>query len=165
VELLVLLISSSAEGMGEFIRGGSEVEHINHIGGHMSQENVNRIKSLYEAFGRGDIPAVLALFAPTIEWIAADHSPLADRSPYRGVPEVREGVFMRAVADFDVTIEVDELFEAGEKVVMLGFYHGVRKATGKRFRAQAAHIWTMAAGKVVKFQQYTDTYQLAETAT
>jgi uncharacterized protein len=143
----------------------SEVEHIDHVGAHMSQENVNVIKRIYEAFGRGDIPAVLDLFAPTIEWIAADHSPLADRSPYRGVPEVREGVFMRAVAAFDVTIEVDELFEAGEKVVMLGFYHGVRKATGKRFRAQAAHIWTMAAGKVVKFQQYTDTYQLAETAT
>jgi uncharacterized protein len=67
-------------------------------------------------------------------------------------------------ADFDVTIEVDELLDAGEKVVMLGFYTGVRKATGKRFRAQAAHIWTIVAGKAVKFQQYTDTYQLAESA-
>jgi ketosteroid isomerase-like protein len=131
----------------------------------MSQDNVNRIQRLYEAFGRGDIPAVLDVFDPAIEWIAADHSPLADRSPYRGVPAVREGVFMRAVAEFDVTIEVDELLDTGEKVVMLGWYHGVRKATGKRFRAQAAHIWTLAAGKAVKFQQYTDTYQLAETAT
>ena len=129
----------------------------------MSQDNVTLIKRLYEAFGRGDIPAVLDFFDPTIEWIAADNSPLADRSPYHGVHEVREQVFRRVVADFDVTIEVDELFEAGEKVVMLGFYHGVRKATGKRFRAQAAHIWTIAAGKVVKFQQYTDTYQLAES--
>ena len=131
----------------------------------MSQENVTLIKSLYEAFGRGDIPAVLDCFDPAIEWIAADNSPLADRSPYRGVREVHEGVFMRAVADFDVTIEVDALLDAGERVVMLGHYHGVRKATGKRFRAQAAHIWTMAGGKAVKFQQYTDTYQLAETAT
>jgi ketosteroid isomerase-like protein len=131
----------------------------------MSQDNVTLIKRLYEAFGRGDIPAVLDFFDPTVEWIAADNSPLADRSPYHGVQEVREHVFRRVVADFDVTIEVDELFEAGEKVVMLGFYHGVRKATGKRFRAQAAHIWTIAAGKVVKFQQYTDTYRLAESAT
>jgi len=131
----------------------------------MSQDNVTLIKRLYEAFGRGDIPAVLDYFDPTVEWIAADNSPLADRSPYHGVHEVREQVFRRVVADFDVTIEVDELFDAGEKVVMLGFYHGVRKATGKRLRAQAAHIWTIAAGKVVKFQQYTDTYQLAESAT
>jgi ketosteroid isomerase-like protein len=130
----------------------------------MSQDNITLIKSLYEVFGRGDIPAVLDCFDPTIEWIAADNSPLADRSPYHGVHEVREQVFRRVVADFDVTIEVDELFDAGEKVVMLGFYHGVRKATGKRFRAQAAHIWTIAAGKVAKFQQYTDTYQLAESA-
>jgi ketosteroid isomerase-like protein len=131
----------------------------------MSQENVTLIKRLYEAFGRGDIPAVLDFFDPTIEWVAADNSPVADRSPYHGVSEVRAGVFMRVVADFDVTIEVDELLDAGDKVVMLGYYNGVRRATGKRFRAQAAHIWTMAAGKAVKFQQYTDTYQLAASAT
>jgi hypothetical protein len=130
----------------------------------MSQEHVKLIKSIYEAFGRGDIPAVLGFFDLAIEWIAADNSPLADHSPYHGLHEVREGVFRRIVADFDVTIEVGELLDAGDKVVMLGFYNGVRKATGKRFRAQAAHIWTIAAGKVVKFQQYTDTYQLAASA-
>ena len=130
----------------------------------MSQAHVTLIKSVYEAFGRGDIPAVLGFFDPAIEWIAADNSPVADHSPYRGLQEVSEGVFRRVVADFDVSIEVDELLDAGDKVVMLGFYNGVRKATGKRFRAQAAHIWTVAAGKVVKFQQYTDTYQLAASA-
>jgi ketosteroid isomerase-like protein len=47
---------------------------------------------------------------------------------------------------------------------MLGRYHGIRKATGKAFHAQVAHIWTIAASKVKKFQQYLDTYQVAETA-
>jgi ketosteroid isomerase-like protein len=56
---------------------------------------------------------------------------------------------------------VDEIFEAGDRVIVLGYYDGVPRATGKAFQAQVAHIWTMAAGKVVKFQQYTDTYQLA----
>jgi len=45
---------------------------------------------------------------------------------------------------------------------MLGHYDGMHKATGKRFHAQVAHIWTIAAAKAIKFQQYTDTYQLAE---
>ena len=72
---------------------------------------------------------------------------------------------MRIVSGYEgFTIRVDELLDAGDKVVMLGYYLGARKATGKKFQAQVAHIWTIAAGKAVKFQQYTDTYQLAESA-
>lgn len=123
------------------------------------------VKGIYKAFGEGDIPAVFELFDPAIEWIAAENSPAAAGSPYHGLNEVREGVFMLIGADFPgMAISVDELFDAGDKIVMLGYYIGARKATGKQFRAQVAHIWTIAAGKVVKFQQYTDTYQLAESA-
>jgi len=131
----------------------------------MSQANLNVVKSIYEAFGQENIPAVLDLFDPTIEWVAADNSPFADRSPYHGLNQVLEGVFMRIGADFPgLTIRVDELLDAGAKVVMLGVYNGLRKATGKWFQAQVAHIWTIAAGKAIKFQQYTDTYQLAQSA-
>ncbi len=130
----------------------------------MSQENVKIINSIYQAFNQGNYPAVLELFDPAFEWVAAENSPLADRSPYRGLNEVREGVFMRIAAGFErLTIKVDELFVAGDKVVILGYYDGVPKATGRRFHAQLAHIWTIAAGKAAKFQQYTDTYQLAES--
>jgi len=131
----------------------------------MPQENVNVVKSIYKAFDQGNIPAVFNLFDPSIEWIAADNSPAAEGSPYHGADEVREGVFMRIVTGFEgFIIRVDELLDAGDKVVMLGYYLGACKATGKKFQAQVAHIWTIAAGKAVKFQQYTDTYQLAESA-
>jgi ketosteroid isomerase-like protein len=130
----------------------------------MSEENINVINKTYEAFGRRDFAAVLEHFAPTIEWVAAVNSPLADRSPYRGLGGVREGVFMRIAEGFErLTVNVDEIFGAGDKVVALGFYDGVYNANGKRFQAQVAHIWTLAGGKVVKFQQYVDTYQLAES--
>jgi len=129
----------------------------------MSKETVNVVKNIYKAFGEGDFPAVFDLFDPAIEWISAENSPAAKGSPYHGVSEVREGVFMLIVAGFDgFAIRVDELLDAGDKVVMLGYYLGARKATGKQFQAQVAHIWTIAAGKAVKFQQYTDTYQLAQ---
>ncbi|HZS09948.1 MAG TPA: nuclear transport factor 2 family protein [Blastocatellia bacterium] len=130
----------------------------------MSQGNIGLIKRIYEAFNHGNFPAVLDLFDQAVEWVAADNSPLADRSPYYGLDEVREGVFMRIAAGFPgLTIRVDELIDAGDKIVMLGVYQGVRKATGKQIQAQVAHIWTPAAGKVIRFQQYTDTWQLAES--
>jgi ketosteroid isomerase-like protein len=130
----------------------------------MSQGNINVINKIYGAFGQRDFAAVLEHFGPTIEWVAAVNSPLADRSPYRGLDEVREGVFMRIAAGFErLTVKVDEIFGAGDRVVVLGFYDGVCRANGKRFQAQVAHIWTLANGKAVKFQQYVDTYQLAES--
>jgi ketosteroid isomerase-like protein len=140
------------------------ITNLNDIGGHMSHENINLIDKIYEAFGRRDYASVLEHFGPTFEWIAAVNSPLADRSPYRGLDEVREGVFKRIAEGFErLTVKVDEILEASDKVVVLGFYDGVYKPNGRRFQAQVAHIWTLANGKAVKFQQYVDTYQLAQS--
>ena len=120
------------------------------------------IRRVYEAFNRWDIPAILGAFASDIEWVAADHSPLADHSPYRGLEAVRDGVFARIGTHFELIIRVDDLLESGDRIVMLGYYEGAPKATGRRFHAQVAHVWTLAQGKVRRFQQYTDTFQLAE---
>lgn len=130
----------------------------------MSQENINTINKIYDAFNQRDYEAVLKFFDSTVEWRAADSSPLSDKSPYHGLDAVREGVFNRIAAGFErLTIRVDELFEAENKVVILGYYDGVSKANGKQFQAQVAHIWTLADGKIIKFQQYLDTYRVAES--
>jgi hypothetical protein len=130
-----------------------------------SPSNASLIRYIYDAFGQGRVIDILGRLSPDIEWIAAENSPVGDKSPYRGVKEVYEGVFVRGGGEFfDLTVHVDELFDAGDKVVMLGFYTGTRKVAGKKIRAQAAHVWTVAAGRIVKFQQYTDTLQLAESA-
>jgi uncharacterized protein len=129
----------------------------------MSQQNVEFIRALYKAFDRGDIPAVLGDFDPNIKFILADNSPYAASSPLIGPNAVLENVFMRLGAEWDnFAIRVDELIDAGEKVIMLGYYTGTYKATGKQILAQVVHIWTLEGGKAVKFQQYMDTKQLAE---
>jgi uncharacterized protein len=130
----------------------------------MTQENIKIVDKIYEAFNHGNYAAVLDFFGTRFEWFAADHSPLADQSPYRGLDAVREGVFDRIAAGFEyLRIKPDEIFGAGDKVVMLGYYDGLFKANGNRFEAQVAHVWTLAGGKAVKFQQYVDTLQIAES--
>jgi ketosteroid isomerase-like protein len=39
------------------------------------------------------------------------------------------------------------------------------KPTGKSIRAQFAHIWTLADGKVTRWRQYVDTKQFADAVT
>lgn len=131
----------------------------------MSQENIKITNNIYEKFNRRNYSAVLGFFSANFEWFAADHSPLADRSPYRGLDEVREGVFDRIAASTErLIIKPNEVFDAADKVVMLGYYDGINKGSGKQYQAQVAHVWTFKAGKAIKFQQYVDTFQIAETA-
>lgn len=122
----------------------------------MSKANIDVVKKIYTAFGQGNIPAVLALFDPSIEWVAAENSPLADRSPYRGLNQVVEGVFTRIGVEFPgLTIQVDELLDAGDKIVMLGRYHGVRKTTGKDSRRR----WlTSGRSRPAKSQSFSNTW-------
>ena len=126
----------------------------------MSQNNVEIIRAMYDAFASGDVPSVLATLDPQIEWREADNFIYADGNPYIGPNAVLEGVFMRLATDWDgFSVAPSEILDAGEIVVARGYYSGTHKKTGKHVQAQMAHFFTFRDGKVIKFQQYTDTAQ------
>ena len=129
----------------------------------MSQENVDVIRGLYDAFGRGDVPAVLGQMDQEIEWREAEGFLYADGNPYVGPQAVLEGVFMRLGTDWEgFKVTPEEWLDAGNHVVVLGHYSGRHGATGREVSAQFAHVWGVRGGRVVRFQQYTDTKQFAE---
>jgi len=41
-------------------------------------------------------------------------------------------------------------------------YKAKLKKNGVEYNTQAAHLWTLKDGKVINFQQYVDTKQLAD---
>jgi ketosteroid isomerase-like protein len=128
----------------------------------MSKENVALIKGIYEAFGRGDVPAVLGAMSPAIVWNEAENFPYADRNPYVGPEAVAGGVFGRIMQEWDgFAVVPEEILDAGDTIVALGRYLGAFKATGKHQRTQMAHIWRVKDGKAVQFQQYADTLHVA----
>ena len=43
-----------------------------------------------------------------------------------------------------------------------GRYSAVSNANGQRLDAQVAHVWDFENGKVIRWQQYTDTWQFAK---
>lgn len=128
----------------------------------MSQENVNLIRGLYEALGRGDVEMVLAQMDKSIEWREAENFIYADGNPYVGPQAILEGVFMRLGEEWNgFAVAPEEWLDAGNQVVVLGTYTGTHKSTGKEVRAQFAHIWAVKGQRVLRFQQYTDTKQFA----
>jgi ketosteroid isomerase-like protein len=128
----------------------------------MSEQNVDLVRSIYEAFAAGDVPGVVALMSPDMVWNEAENFPYADGNPYRGPEAILGGVFARLGSEWDgFAASPEEFHDAGDTVVVLGRYRGTCKATGRSMDAQLAHVWRVADGKATRFQQYTDTLQAA----
>lgn len=128
----------------------------------MSQEAVALVRGLYDAFAVGDVPGVLGRMSPDIVWNEAENFPYADGNPYVGPEAVAAGVFARCGSEWDgFGVAVDEIVDAGDTVIALGHYVGTYKATGRTQKAQLVHVWRIADGKLIGFQQYVDTLQVA----
>lgn len=122
------------------------------------------VRGIYDAFGRGDVEAVLAALDEKVEWHEAEHSTYWGGGPFVGPQAVVEGLFARLGEDFDgFRVDIDRIVGAGDTVVAEGRYRAdAAKSTGQPLDAQVAHVWDVRDGKVVRFQQYTDTWQFAE---
>lgn len=123
-------------------------------------DNVRTVKNLYEAFGRGDVAAVLGAMDEKIEWMEAEGFIYAAGNPYVGPAVVASGVFQRIMTDADnFAVSPSTFIGDGDTVVALGRYSGRMRATGIAVDAQFAHVWRLRDGKITHFQQYTDTHQ------
>jgi hypothetical protein len=123
--------------------------------------NIEALRLIYDAFNRGDIPAVVNAMTPDVEWHMAESSVYADGSPYRGPDAVVQGVFGRLGADFDgFRVKPEEFLDAGETVIVLGHYEATARTTRMPVRAEFAHIFTMRGGRIHHYRQFTDTAKL-----
>lgn len=123
--------------------------------------NVTLLETGYAAFGRGDIPAVLELLDPDIEWIEAEGFPYG--GTYRGPEQVVENVFEKLGEEWEpFEVRPERFVDGGDTVVALGEYSGTYRETGKSVRVPFAHVWTIEDGRATRFQQFTDTALVQE---
>jgi uncharacterized protein len=117
-----------------------------------AKEDLAVIQSAYEAFGRGDIPAVLEAFAPDIQWHIPGRNPHA--GTFKGHQEV-VGFFTHLMEDTGGTFNLDihDFLGSDQHVVVLVRESGQRD--GKRLDADGAHIWRLQDGKAVAFSAMT----------
>jgi ketosteroid isomerase-like protein len=122
-------------------------------------DNVEIAKQGYQYFAEGNIEAVLGLFNPKIEWRECTGFPfVAGDGIYIGPQTIAQEVFAKIPEHYnDFAVDIQELFGCGDKVVMVGYYRGVWKATRKKFKANATHVWTLKDGKVTHYFQAVDT--------
>jgi ketosteroid isomerase-like protein len=125
------------------------------------QQNVKVVQGAYAAYGRGDIPALLENLSENVEWILPGEGLI----PQAGVYEGHDGVarFFQTLSETTEFSAFDprEFVAQGDRVIVLGSYRGGVKATGRWFESDWAMSFLLRDGKIIKFQEYTDTAAIA----
>ena len=127
----------------------------------MGEQSVDVVRGVYQAFGRGDVAAVLGAMADDIEWHEAEGMPYG--GVYHGGEAVAQNVFgpiTQDVVDFAVTAE--EFIASGDAVAAVVRYTGTGKATGKQLSLPVVHVWDVRNGKIAQFRQFIDTAKFLE---
>ena len=120
--------------------------------------NADVVQQGYEAFGRGDIPALLDLLTDDVEWTLQGPSVI----PFAGTRHGREGVaeffsVLGETLDFE-QFEPREFVAQGDTVVVVvGFERSLSRATGRTIEQEWAHVNTLRDGKIAKFRAFEDT--------
>jgi ketosteroid isomerase-like protein len=125
--------------------------------------NLATVQSIYEAFGKGDVPAILDVLADDIEWESWE-----DNSAVKaGVPTMipRHGKadvvkFFEAAGAMAITdLQILSMMEGGNQVaVEFVLEADLPTFGGGHYRDEEMHLWTFNdEGKVVRLRHYTDT--------
>lgn len=126
----------------------------------MAKRDIKIINDAYDAFGRGDLDAVLATFDGRIQWYEPDADGLPWAGRHVGVKAVANEVFSVLVAAIEkLKVKPNEFLTDGDSVVVLGVLSGKGK-DGNNFKTPFAHVWKMRDGRAVRFQSYIDTATL-----
>ena len=127
----------------------------------MSAEvNIKTIQLLYEAFGRGDVAAILANVADDVDWAT---EAAGKGAPWYGVHRGPDGVGA-FFTEFGSTMDVDEFTPvtfAGTdtEVLTVVRFAGRSKATGRRAAMDLHHYFRFDEGKIVYYRGTEDTAQ------
>jgi ketosteroid isomerase-like protein len=123
--------------------------------------NIPTVQGIYEAFSRGDVPAILRQLSPGIEW---DY-----QQTTTSVPWLQHRIGTEAVAGFFEALgalkfnkfQPKEFLETGEVVVVLLDIDFTVIATGRRVSEDdAIHVWRFdKQGKVARYKHGVDSHK------
>jgi ketosteroid isomerase-like protein len=125
-----------------------------------SDANIKTIMGVYEAFGRGDVAAILDAVTSDVDW-AAEADPAV--APWHGVRHGQQAV-AAFFAEFGSTMEVEEFTQVSiaandTDVLSVVQFRARSRATGKTAAMNLHHFFKFRDGKIAYYRGTEDTAQ------
>ncbi|MBI4884476.1 MAG: nuclear transport factor 2 family protein [Actinobacteria bacterium] len=117
-------------------------------------KNVAIITKIYEAFGKGDIPYILAQLQSDVRWVAYLDAHVPTAGDWSGQAKV-PGFFQAIGDNMDVVaFTPGEFVSQGDTVVSMGDFDFKVRATGKSAKSHWIFVWKLRDGKVSSYEQF-----------
>jgi ketosteroid isomerase-like protein len=118
------------------------------------QQNIKIIEGLYAAFGRGDVPGIVAQLTDDIRWVSHGESDVPWSGDFSGkhrVPEFFAAIFQSVDVQ---AFTPQEWIAQGDTIVSLGEFGCQVRATGKTSRSRWVFIWKLRNGKICSYEKF-----------
>jgi ketosteroid isomerase-like protein len=128
----------------------------------LRSSNVNTVQQVYAAFAKRDIKAILSMLSPDVEW----GEPPNPFNPAAGTRQGHAGFLewlnIGRQSEEILVLEPRKFLTDNDTVAVVGYTKCLAKPTGKSYETDFVHLVTIKDGKIVRFQEFFDTYAAAE---
>jgi hypothetical protein len=118
------------------------------------QNDIEIAQQVYAAFGRGDIPGLLELLHPDVDWRLPGPAPYAGH--HRGHAGVRE-FFSKLEQSVEIQHFAPRQFFGSGGAVVIGEERLRARATNRTMTQDWAHVFTIRDGKMASLRLIEDT--------
>ena len=129
----------------------------------MSQENVEKLRTVYAEWSKGNFRPVTDLYGPDMEWGWSEEFPgLGGVVRESGARSER---MVRWLSSWEKwRVEPEDFLKSGDHVVVLCRYTGRGKGSGVDVDTHGAHLWTFREGEAIRLEVFSSRERALEAA-
>jgi uncharacterized protein len=125
-------------------------------------ENIDLVKQLYDAFAKKDLGKILGLLHPDVIW----GEPANPYNPCSGTRYGHVGFMEWASlgrqAEEIIELTTKKFLSDSDSVAVFGYLKCKALTTDKIYESDFIHLVTFENNKIIKFQEFFDTYTAGE---
>ena len=130
--------------------------------GDMMTDHIKIVQHVYAAFAKRDVPAILAVLSPEVEW----GEPANPFNPAAGTRHGHAGFLewlqIGRQSEEILVLEPRQFLSDADSVAVVGYTKCLAKPTGRIYETDFVHVVTFQDGKIVRFREFFDTHAAAE---
>ena len=118
----------------------------------MSQQNIEIVRSVYERWSQGDLRTSVDVLDPLVLFVVRPEFP--DAGSYLGLDRVAE--YTRGLLEpwIRLTIEAEEITDAGDSLLVAVLQRGVGSGSGVATEFRYFHVWSFRGRKVIRLENF-----------
>jgi len=128
----------------------------------MSKERVEAVRGVYAEWGKGNFQAGVDLYDPLALLVQGSGFP--ESGTYIGIEGIAEYMRTFLEAWTKVTIEADELLDAGDSVVASVIQRGIGQGSGASTEFRYFHVWSFRGPRVIRLENFRERAEALQAA-